>query len=242
MIYLHDAIIILGDDWWRHRQLCSVRAAIYQWSHEPVDITSIGRHNYDDDDQWFPNYSCPEWRQYVSPKLWRLPTSLHGAKTQNIILINVYKRIKSVGLNGSLVFFLLRNRPIDLFQFRITSEIMNNRHSVGLLGRVISSSQGFYLHRTTQHRQTRTHIHVISGIRTRDPVHEHSRPAPQTARPLDWQWISRLKRQIQSKTISSLVTSMNRLLAVDRSNCIHFIYHSIGYFEKGIIPFLAKMS
>jgi hypothetical protein len=28
-------------------------------------------------------------------------------------------------------------------------------HMVGLLGRVISSSQGLYLHRTTQHRKTR---------------------------------------------------------------------------------------
>jgi hypothetical protein len=29
------------------------------------------------------------------------------------------------------------------------------RHMVGLLGRVISPSQGLYLHRTTQHRKTR---------------------------------------------------------------------------------------
>jgi hypothetical protein len=31
---------------------------------------------------------------------------------------------------------------------------------VGLLGRVISPSQGLYLHRTTQHRNTRTNIHA----------------------------------------------------------------------------------
>jgi hypothetical protein len=37
---------------------------------------------------------------------------------------------------------------------------------VGLLGRVISPSQGLYLHRTTQHKKTRTNIHVLSGIRT----------------------------------------------------------------------------
>jgi hypothetical protein len=59
------------------------------------------------------------------------------------------------------------------------------RHMVGLLGRVISPSQGLYLHRTTQHRKTRTNIHALSGIRTRDPVYERSRPAPHTARPLD---------------------------------------------------------
>jgi hypothetical protein len=40
---------------------------------------------------------------------------------------------------------------------------------VGLLGRGISPSQGHYLHRTAQHRKTRTHIHGSSGIRTNDP-------------------------------------------------------------------------
>jgi hypothetical protein len=80
---------------------------------------------------------------------------------------------------------LLRIRPCGLFQFRITSEIMNHRHMVGLLGRVISSSQGLYLHRTTKHKQRRANIHALSGIRTRDPVYERSRPASQTARPLD---------------------------------------------------------
>jgi hypothetical protein len=56
---------------------------------------------------------------------------------------------------------------------------------VGLLGGLISSSQGLYLHRSTQHRKTGTNIYALSGIRTRDPVCERSRPAPQTARPLD---------------------------------------------------------
>jgi hypothetical protein len=64
----------------------------------------------------------------------------------------------------------LRIKPcgLFLFQFRITSEIMNHRYMVGLLGRVISSN----LHRTTQHRKTRTNIHALSGIRSRDPVYE----------------------------------------------------------------------
>jgi hypothetical protein len=39
----------------------------------------------------------------------------------------------------------------------------------GLLGRVISPSQGLYLHRTTLHRKTRTNIHALSEIRTHDP-------------------------------------------------------------------------
>jgi hypothetical protein len=46
------------------------------------------------------------------------------------------------------------------------------RHMVGLLGRVISPSQGLYLHRTTQNRKTRTNIHALSGIWTHDPSNQ----------------------------------------------------------------------
>jgi hypothetical protein len=46
------------------------------------------------------------------------------------------------------------------------------RHIVGLLGRVIRPSQGLYLHRTTQHRKTRTNIHALSGIRTHNPSNQ----------------------------------------------------------------------
>jgi hypothetical protein len=46
------------------------------------------------------------------------------------------------------------------------------RHMVGLLGRVISPLQGLYLHRTTQHRNTRTNIQALSGIRTHDPSNQ----------------------------------------------------------------------
>jgi hypothetical protein len=42
------------------------------------------------------------------------------------------------------------------------------KYLVGLLGRVISPSQGLYQHRITQHRKTKTNIHALSGIRTRD--------------------------------------------------------------------------
>jgi hypothetical protein len=41
----------------------------------------------------------------------------------------------------------------------------------------IGPSQGLCLHRTTQQRQMRTNIHALSGIRTRDPEYECSRPA-----------------------------------------------------------------
>jgi hypothetical protein len=40
----------------------------------------------------------------------------------------------------TIFFSLLWIKPICLFQFRKTSEIINHRHTVGLLGRVISSS------------------------------------------------------------------------------------------------------
>jgi hypothetical protein len=46
---------------------------------------------------------------------------------------------------------------------------------VGLLGRVISPSQGLYLHRTTQHRKTPTNIHALSGIRTHDPSNQQAK-------------------------------------------------------------------
>jgi hypothetical protein len=66
---------------------------------------------------------------------------------------------------------LLRIRPLGLFRFQnLFSETYESiGQMVGLLGRVIGSTQGPYLHRTTQHRKTRTHIHVSSGIRTHDP-------------------------------------------------------------------------
>jgi hypothetical protein len=46
------------------------------------------------------------------------------------------------------------------------------RHMAGLLGRVITVSQGLCLHRITQHRKTRTNIHALSGIRTHDPSNQ----------------------------------------------------------------------
>jgi hypothetical protein len=46
------------------------------------------------------------------------------------------------------------------------------RHMVGLLGRMTSPSQGLYLHRTTQHRKTRTNIYALSGIKTHDPSNQ----------------------------------------------------------------------
>jgi hypothetical protein len=45
--------------------------------------------------------------------------------------------------------------------------LLDLRHSVGLLGRVISSSQGLYLYTNTEKRTP--NIHALSEIRTHDP-------------------------------------------------------------------------
>jgi hypothetical protein len=50
-------------------------------------------------------------------------------------------------------------------------QFLNQGESVGFLGRVISSSQGFYLYTNTEkHTHTQTlNIHALSGIRTHSP-------------------------------------------------------------------------
>jgi hypothetical protein len=52
-------------------------------------------------------------------------------------------------------------------------------HMIGLFGRVISPSQGLYLHRTTQHRQTRTNIHALAEFEPTIPATNRPRPTPQ---------------------------------------------------------------
>jgi hypothetical protein len=84
--------------------------------------------------------------------------------------------INTKGLNESSIKYMISSLSSSsfkvwangLFRFRsLTSEIMNLfGQLVGLLGRGISPTQGLYLHRTTQHRKKRTHIHDPSRIRT----------------------------------------------------------------------------
>jgi hypothetical protein len=53
----------------------------------------------------------------------------------------------------------------------LISQFLDHSQTVGLLGRVISSSQGLYLN-TGQHKHrinAQTDIHALSGIRTHDP-------------------------------------------------------------------------
>jgi hypothetical protein len=61
----------------------------------------------------------------------------------------------------SVLFYLAVSRGFYLWMYR---------QLVGHLGRVISPTQGLYLHRTTQHRETQTHIHAPSRIRTWDLI------------------------------------------------------------------------
>jgi hypothetical protein len=59
--------------------------------------------------------------------------------------------------------------PPNLFQFRITFWSHESfGQLVGPRGLWISQTQGLYLHRTTQKRQTKTNIYAISRIRTQD--------------------------------------------------------------------------
>jgi hypothetical protein len=69
----------------------------------------------------------------------------------------------------SSFFFCGSTVLLDPGRFKYRSFLELFKHMVGLLGRVISPSQGLYLRRTTQHRKTRTNIHALSGIRTHDP-------------------------------------------------------------------------
>jgi hypothetical protein len=75
-----------------------------------------------------------------------------------------------------MLFFSLSLQP--KFEPRPTSmklpfhfSFLDLRQSVGLLGRVISSSQGLYLYiNTEKHTHTQTlNIHALSGIRAHDP-------------------------------------------------------------------------
>jgi hypothetical protein len=69
-------------------------------------------------------------------------------------------------------FFWLYSPSLDPGRLTYRRFLELFRHMVGLLGRVISPSQGLYIHRITQHRKTRTNIHALSGIRTHVPSNQ----------------------------------------------------------------------
>jgi hypothetical protein len=115
------------------------------------------------------NVGCAPFEIYVLNLWW------------NNVWLNLYRVPSSSAF--SLIGFYSPVLDLRLLLFLWFPNLF--RHMVRLLGRVISSSQGLYLHKTIiQHGKTRTNIHALSGIRTSDPVCKWSRPAPQTARPL----------------------------------------------------------
>jgi putative AlgH/UPF0301 family transcriptional regulator len=66
-----------------------------------------------------------------------------------------------------LVILVISKNLSVLLHFSTTLMVSSSvlRHTVVLLGGVISSSQGLYLHRTAQHSR-RANIYALSGIRT----------------------------------------------------------------------------
>jgi hypothetical protein len=92
------------------------------------------------------------------------------------------------------------------------------RHIVGLLGRVISPSQGLYLHRTTRHRKTRTNIHALSGIRAHDPSNQtvktraSDRTATVTGYFLHTNYIMRYVRPVKNNLLNIFLYVVELLL------------------------------
>jgi hypothetical protein len=105
---------------------------------------------------------------------------------------------------------------------------------VGLLGRVISPSQGLYLHRTTQHKKKRTNIHALSGIETHDPsnqpakTHASDRTTTVTGIYVFWSFLS-LTLMMEAKLGSKMLilnSTLTRL--IDRED---FITNVINFNE-----------
>jgi hypothetical protein len=91
----------------------------------------------------------------------RSPVTQSGEKYHTVFSLNPY-------------LLLSRLRPLGLFWFRTyILEIMNLfRHLLGLLGQVISLTQGLYLHRTTQiQKNTHTSMPQV-GFESMIPVFE----------------------------------------------------------------------
>jgi hypothetical protein len=99
------------------------------------------------------------WMQHISlhnNKLWK-------NKCYNIFSNNIY--------TNPAGFFSSSSLPA--WSVGLISQFLDHSQTVGLLGWVISSSQGLYLN-TGQHKHRKTHthtsnIHSLTGIRTHDP-------------------------------------------------------------------------
>jgi hypothetical protein len=115
------------------------------------------------------------------------------------------------------------------------------RHMVGLLGRVISPSQGHYLHRTTQHRKTRTNIHALSGIQTHDPsnqpdkTHASDRTATVTSintrYATEFLWLERKRQRRRSKDVLFHDTKLDQYKISDPQQQLANILSAVGAFS-----------
>jgi hypothetical protein len=75
------------------------------------------------------------------------------------------------GIAGIIIISFTNLGLCDLFKIRITSGTKETvRRLVEFPGRRISPTQGLYLSSTMLHKNTRTNIYTISGIRTYDPT------------------------------------------------------------------------
>jgi hypothetical protein len=120
------------------------------------------------------------------PVIWKLQGKLRktwGLSVQGSYLVctsQLRRKVQGVRYcdkwpwGGGGCLFVLANLTLPKRQWFSPSVL---RHTVRLLGQLISPSQDLYLHRTTQHRP-RTNIQALIGTR-------RSRPASQTVRPLD---------------------------------------------------------
>jgi hypothetical protein len=112
---------------------------------------------------------------------------------------------------------------------------------VGILGRVISPSQGLYLHRTTQHRKTRTNIHTLSGIRTHNPsnqpakAHASDRKATVTGTgelQYDKSNLKKIRTEFNNKWSPAILLKVDEVLNVLMNEWIYlFIY---GLFNDAV--------
>jgi hypothetical protein len=87
---------------------------------------------------------------------------------------NVHEPLPSKTGNSVSFFFLWRYSPnlglgLPPWYFPFHFGLLDLRHSVRLLRRVISSSQGLYLYTNTEKWAYTPNIHALSGLRTHDP-------------------------------------------------------------------------
>jgi ABC-type nickel/cobalt efflux system permease component RcnA len=98
--------------------------------------------------------------------------------------------------------------------------LLDLRHSVGLLGRVISSSQDLYLYTNTEkrpHRHTHTHTHTRAHAHTRTHARTHTKKNKHHTS-IPWVWF---KFTIPASEWVKTVHALVRLATVTSSVCTY---------------------